>query len=76
MWFLMCLGEGKPSIPPLPFAFGFNLFRVPKYSFRTLTEWWHSPMAAHTAQVFQHLFMRALTNLEILEEIDIVTKTA
>lgn len=50
--------------------------RVPKYSFRTLTEWFHSSAAAHISILFQHFFMRTHTNLELLEEVDVVTKTA
>lgn len=50
--------------------------RVPRYSFRTLTEWYESSVVSHTASLFKHLLTRARINLEILQETDVVTKTA
>lgn len=50
--------------------------RVPRYSSKTLTEWYQSPVVAHLSLLFHHLTMRVHTNLELLEETDIVTKTA
>ena len=50
--------------------------RVPKYSFKTLTEWYHSPVPAHTFLLFQHLSMRTVANLELLEKTETITKTA
>ncbi|KAF9526453.1 hypothetical protein CPB83DRAFT_462528 [Crepidotus variabilis] len=50
--------------------------RVPRYSFRTLTEWYTSPAVVQTTLLFGHMLMRARTNLELLEETDLVTKTA
>jgi DNA polymerase zeta len=49
---------------------------VPKYSYETLTNWYRGPVAAHASLLLRHLFMRVVTNLELLEEADIVTKTA
>ena len=53
-----------------------RLCRVPRYSFKTLTEWYQSSVVAHMSLLFQHLTMRVYTNLELLEEADVVTKTA
>ncbi|KIM48192.1 hypothetical protein M413DRAFT_439909 [Hebeloma cylindrosporum] len=50
--------------------------RVPKYSFKTLTEWYQSPIPAHTFLLFQHLSMRSIANLELLEKTETITKTA
>jgi DNA polymerase zeta len=51
-------------------------YRVPKYSYETLTKWYRSPIPAHTSLLLRYLFMRVVTNLELLEETEIVTKTA
>jgi hypothetical protein len=51
-------------------------YRVPKYSYKTLTKWYSSPVPAHTSLLLRYLFMRVVTTLELLEEAEIVTKTA
>ncbi|KAF6766026.1 hypothetical protein DFP72DRAFT_4246 [Ephemerocybe angulata] len=50
--------------------------RFPKYSPATLTEWYHSPIPAHTARLLQYISKRTYMVLEMLEQIEIVTKTA
>jgi len=50
--------------------------RVPKYSFKTLTEWYHSPVPAHIFLLFQYLLMRTSANLDLLEKTETITKTA
>uniref|UniRef100_A0A8H7YAJ4 DNA polymerase n=1 Tax=Psilocybe cubensis TaxID=181762 RepID=A0A8H7YAJ4_PSICU len=50
--------------------------RVPKYSYKTLTEWYQSPVPSHTSLLVNHFSMRAYTNLELLERTETVTKTA
>ncbi|KAF5313110.1 hypothetical protein D9619_003181 [Psilocybe cf. subviscida] len=50
--------------------------RVPYYSYQTLTAWYHSDTPVHQSYLFQHLQMRAVTNLQLLEETEMVTKTA
>ncbi|PPQ64420.1 hypothetical protein CVT26_002127 [Gymnopilus dilepis] len=50
--------------------------RVPKYSHKTLTEWYLSPVPLHTSMLLQYLSMRVVTNLELLEETETITKTA
>ncbi|CAA7265792.1 unnamed protein product [Cyclocybe aegerita] len=56
----------------------FNILhrRVPRYSFQTLTHWHSSSSTAHAWLLVRYLDMRTKTNLEILEEAEIVTKTA
>jgi DNA polymerase zeta len=51
-------------------------YRVPKYSYKTLTKWYSSPVTAHASLLLRYLFMRVVTTLELLEETEIVTKTA
>jgi hypothetical protein len=75
MWFSMSFEKGRGYagllLRPVSYA-----CRVPRYSFETLTEWYRSPVVAHLSLLFQHLTMRVHANLELLEETDVVTKTA
>ncbi|KAF8909030.1 hypothetical protein CPB84DRAFT_1813269 [Gymnopilus junonius] len=50
--------------------------RVPKYSYGTLTEWYHSPAPVYASMLIQYLSMRVVSNLELLEETETITKTA
>ncbi|KAL4069612.1 hypothetical protein V8B97DRAFT_2024397 [Scleroderma yunnanense] len=50
--------------------------RVPRYKPSTLTAWFESPISAHTSRVLRHFLDRTSMNLDILEELDITTKTA
>ncbi|KAF9481424.1 hypothetical protein BDN70DRAFT_831218 [Pholiota conissans] len=50
--------------------------RVPKYSYKTLTEWFQSPAPLHGSYLVQHMSMRAVTNIQLLEGTDTITKTA
>lgn len=50
--------------------------RVPHYKPSTLTEWFESPVAAHTCSVLRYFLDRTSMNLHILEALDITTKTA
>jgi len=73
----MSLGEGESQNEAYHYL---NLItgahRVPKYSFKTLTEWYHSPVPAHTFLLFQYLLMRTIANLDLLEKTETITKTA
>ncbi|KAG6332362.1 hypothetical protein ID866_6727 [Astraeus odoratus] len=53
-----------------------NIYRVPHYKPSTLTEWFNSPVPAHTSRVLRYFLDRTLMNLDILEESQTVTKTA
>lgn len=50
--------------------------RVPRYSFPTLTEWYNSTVPAHAATVMRYFSDRASMVLDILEEAQVITKTA
>ncbi|KAF8898732.1 hypothetical protein BD779DRAFT_1485278 [Infundibulicybe gibba] len=56
----------------------FNVLRqrVPHYSPATLTEWYYSPVTAHVVHVLQYFFKRTSITLQLLEEAEIITKTA
>lgn len=49
---------------------------VPKYSASTLTEWFNSPVPAQTARVLRYFMSRTCMLLEVLETVEVVTKTA
>jgi DNA polymerase zeta len=50
--------------------------RVPRYSDSTLTEWYKSSVSGHTSRVLRYMSDRTLLLLEMLEEAEVVTKTA
>ena len=50
--------------------------RVPRYTFSTLSEWHHSAVPAHSARILRYFSSRTEMTLKILEEIDVITKTA
>ncbi|KAI6136646.1 hypothetical protein F5141DRAFT_1208970 [Pisolithus sp. B1] len=50
--------------------------RFPRYKPDTLTEWFNSPVPAHTSRVLRYFADRTSMNLNILEETEITTKTA
>ncbi|KAF8973932.1 hypothetical protein BDZ97DRAFT_1647924 [Flammula alnicola] len=50
--------------------------RVPRYSYKTLTEWYRSEVPMHASYLFRHLSMRVIANLQLLEETETITKTA
>lgn len=54
----------------------YSVSRVPYYSYQTLTVWYHSDAPVHRSYLYQHLQMRVVTNLQLLEETEMVTKTA
>ncbi|RDB28579.1 DNA polymerase zeta catalytic subunit [Hypsizygus marmoreus] len=50
--------------------------RFPRYSYSTLTEWYHSAVPGHLACAMRYLSDRASMLLEILEKSEVITKTA
>ncbi|KZT02722.1 uncharacterized protein LAESUDRAFT_399797 [Laetiporus sulphureus 93-53] len=50
--------------------------RTPRYSAKTLTEWYHSPHPYQTANLLRYFSIRAVTVLEILDVAEVVTKNA
>jgi hypothetical protein len=78
MLFFMSYAEGKIIL--------FEMFltrdifdaclRVPKYNPETLTRWYCSDIPARTAHVLRYFSERTCMVLEMLNEIDMVTKTA
>ncbi|KAF9015170.1 hypothetical protein BDQ17DRAFT_1403881 [Cyathus striatus] len=50
--------------------------RVPHYSTNTLTDWYHSTVPMHTFFLVSYFARRAKLNLQMLEEAEIITKTA
>jgi DNA polymerase zeta len=50
--------------------------RVPRYAFSTLSEWHRSIVPAHSARILRYFSRRTAMVLEILEESDVITKTA
>ena len=50
--------------------------RVPRYAFSTLSEWYRSSVPAHSARVLRYFSDRATMVLKIIEESDVITKTA
>ncbi|KAJ7293585.1 DNA polymerase zeta, catalytic subunit [Mycena rebaudengoi] len=50
--------------------------RIPRYSFATLLEWFRDPISAHKALVLRYFASRTSMVLEVLEETEVVTKTA
>ncbi|EJU02050.1 hypothetical protein DACRYDRAFT_107768 [Dacryopinax primogenitus] len=50
--------------------------RMPLYLASTLTQWFHSPVPLHTAQLIDYLLERTVTVIEILDETELITKTA
>jgi DNA polymerase zeta len=73
----MSLGEGEFQNEAYHYRnLSTGAYRVPKYSFKTLTEWYHSPVPAHAFLLFQHLLMRTIANLDLLDKTETITKTA
>ncbi|KAJ3760352.1 hypothetical protein EV360DRAFT_93611 [Lentinula raphanica] len=50
--------------------------RVPRYGPSTLTKWYQSQHSAHTATLIRHYARHASLNIEILNQSEVVTKTA
>lgn len=50
--------------------------RVPRYSPKTLTEWYRSSVPGHASRVLRYFSDRTTMVLDILEEAQVVTKTA
>jgi DNA polymerase zeta len=50
--------------------------RIPRYSPATLTEWYQDSIPGHTAAVLRYFSSRTSMALELLEEAEVVTKTA
>ncbi|KAH6917376.1 hypothetical protein BKA70DRAFT_332306 [Coprinopsis sp. MPI-PUGE-AT-0042] len=50
--------------------------RFPKYSIQTLSGWYRSPKPAHTTRLLHHMLRKTCMVLEILEETEVVTKSA
>lgn len=50
--------------------------RIPRYAFSTLSEWHRSNVPAHSARILRYFSNRTGMVLKILEESDIITKTA
>ncbi|KAI0963568.1 hypothetical protein AcW1_000610 [Taiwanofungus camphoratus] len=48
--------------------------RVPRYSSRTLTEWYYSTVPNHTSNILHYFSRRASMVLEILDMADVITK--
>ena len=57
-------------------ALNHNTLRVPRYSGSTLTEWYKSSVPVHTSRLLRYMSDRTILTLEILEEAEVVTKTA
>ncbi|TFK41148.1 hypothetical protein BDQ12DRAFT_697053 [Crucibulum laeve] len=76
LWRIMRSEQTLTSYSFENIAFNVLRQRVPKYTFKTLTEWFHSPMSARTAMLLQYFIQRTVMNLNILEETEVVTKTA
>ncbi|WVQ71759.1 hypothetical protein IAR50_001300 [Cryptococcus sp. DSM 104548] len=50
--------------------------RIPHYSSASLTAMWKSQSPAHACRVLKYFFQRAVINVEIIEQAEIITKTA
>lgn len=50
--------------------------RVPHFNQSALTRWYHSPVPAHSAALLRYLSSRSRMTLDILNKIEIVSKTA
>lgn len=50
--------------------------RIPQYNASTLAEWYKSDVPTHTARFLRYMSDRTLVVLEVLDEAEIVTKTA
>lgn len=50
--------------------------RVPRYSVTTLTEWYKDLIPAHTARVFSYFVERTATVIDLIDEVDVITKNA
>ena len=50
--------------------------RIPHFSQSTLAKWYQSPVSAHSTAILQYFHKRTLMVLEILNEVEFVTKTA
>ena len=50
--------------------------RIPHFSQLTLAKWYQSPVSAHSTAILQYFHKRTLMVLEVLNEIEFVTKTA
>lgn len=52
------------------------MHRVPKYTLATLNKWLHEGTPSQTARIFAYYADRTSMILELLEEAEVVTKTA
>ncbi|KZT52402.1 hypothetical protein CALCODRAFT_520743 [Calocera cornea HHB12733] len=50
--------------------------RTPLYPASTLTQWYYSPIPLHTVQLIDYLLERTVMVIEILDETELITKTA
>ncbi|ODN98467.1 DNA polymerase zeta subunit [Cryptococcus wingfieldii CBS 7118] len=50
--------------------------RIPHYSSSSLTAMWKSQTPAHASRVLKYFFQRAVINVEIIDQAEIITKTA
>ncbi|KZO93552.1 hypothetical protein CALVIDRAFT_251995 [Calocera viscosa TUFC12733] len=50
--------------------------RMPLYLPSTLTQWYHSPIPLHTVQLIDYVLERTVVVIEILDETELITKTA
>ena len=50
--------------------------RVPRYTYSTLSDWHRSAVPAHSARILRYFSNRTAMILNILEESDVITKTA
>jgi DNA polymerase zeta len=53
-----------------------DITRMPLYNFSTLTRWFNGGVPAHTAQLLRYFVERTSVVLMILEEAEVITKTA
>ncbi|KAJ3575642.1 hypothetical protein NP233_g970 [Leucocoprinus birnbaumii] len=75
-WRIMRSEQALTSYTLSNVAFHVLQQRIPFYSTATLSMWYDSPVASHMVTLLRYMFTCVCTTLRILEESEVVTKTA
>ncbi|KDQ07690.1 hypothetical protein BOTBODRAFT_149069 [Botryobasidium botryosum FD-172 SS1] len=76
VWRIMRAEQALTSYTFENVAFHLMHRRVPRYSNRTLLEWFVSPIAGHTARVLRYFLDRAVMVIEMIDEAEVIVKNA
>ncbi|KAI0732391.1 hypothetical protein C8Q72DRAFT_874307 [Fomitopsis betulina] len=76
LWRIMRAEQGLTSYTFENVTFQVLRRRTPRYTPQTLTEWYHSTIPRHTAELLRYFTTRADMVLEIMDAAEVITKNA